>query len=84
MFDLILKNLNLDCYLVMIAARRASLSSDNSCYEQCKLNTMFWCMQKIIPCYQEGAKKTPINLNCAANYFDFLYSISILMFKFKM
>ena len=29
MFDLILKNLNLGCYLVMVAARRASLSSDN-------------------------------------------------------
>ena len=30
MFDLILKNLNLGFYLVMVAARRASLSSDNS------------------------------------------------------
>ena len=30
MFDLILKNLNLGCYLVIVAARRALLSSDNS------------------------------------------------------
>ena len=29
MFDLLLKNFNLGCYLVMVAARRASLSSDN-------------------------------------------------------
>ena len=29
-FDLLLKNFNLGCYLVMVAARRASLSSDNS------------------------------------------------------
>ena len=29
-FGLLLKNLNLWCYLVMVAARRASLSSDNS------------------------------------------------------
>ena len=29
-FDLILKNLNLGCYLVMVATRRASLSSDIS------------------------------------------------------
>ena len=29
-FDLLLKNINLGCYLVMVAARWASLSSDNS------------------------------------------------------
>ena len=29
-FDLLLKNFNLGCYLMMVAARRASLSSDNS------------------------------------------------------
>ena len=31
-FDLHLKNFNLGCYLVMVAAQRASLSSDNSYY----------------------------------------------------
>ena len=31
-FDLLLKNFNLGCYLMMVAARRASLSSDNSYY----------------------------------------------------
>ena len=34
-FDLILKKLNLDCYLVMVAARRASLSSINSYSSVC-------------------------------------------------
>ena len=29
-FDLLLKNFNLGCYLMVVAARRASLSSDNS------------------------------------------------------
>ena len=29
-FDLLLKNFNLGCYLVMVAAWRGSLSSDNS------------------------------------------------------
>ena len=29
-FDLLLKNFNHGCYLMMVAARRASLSSDNS------------------------------------------------------
>ena len=32
-FDLLMKNFNLGCYLVMVAARRASLSSDNSYFE---------------------------------------------------
>ena len=31
-FDLLLKNFNLGSYLVIVAARRASLSSDNSYY----------------------------------------------------
>ena len=38
-FDLHVKNFNLGCYLVMVAARRASLSSDNSyllAYLPCK------------------------------------------------
>ena len=30
--NLLLKNFNIGCYLVMVAARRASLSSDNSYY----------------------------------------------------
>ena len=29
-FELLVKNFNFGCYLVMVAARRASLSSDNS------------------------------------------------------
>ena len=29
-FDLLLKNFNIGCYLVMVAARQAALSSDNS------------------------------------------------------
>ena len=31
-FDLLLKNFNRGCYFVMVTARRASLSSDNSYY----------------------------------------------------
>ena len=31
-YDLLLKNVNLGCYIMMVAARRASLSSDNSYY----------------------------------------------------
>ena len=31
-FDLLLNNLNIGCYLVMVGAQRASLSSDNSYY----------------------------------------------------
>ena len=31
-FDLLVKNFNHGLYLMMVAARRASLSSDNSCY----------------------------------------------------
>ena len=31
-FDLLLKNFNLGCYLIMVAAPRVSLSSDNSYY----------------------------------------------------
>ena len=31
-FDLLLKSFNLGCYLVMVAARRTSLSYDNSYY----------------------------------------------------
>ena len=34
-FDLILSNFNLCCYLMMVAARRASLSSDNSYSGMC-------------------------------------------------
>ena len=37
-FDLLLKNFNHGFYLVMVAARRASLSSDNSYWEQMYVN----------------------------------------------
>ena len=37
-FYLLLKNFNLGCYLVMFAARRASLSSDNSFGSHTKLS----------------------------------------------
>ena len=32
-FDILLKNFNLGCYLIMVAARQAPLSSDNSYYQ---------------------------------------------------
>ena len=34
-FDILFKNFNLDCYLVMVAARRASSSSDISYFSLC-------------------------------------------------
>ena len=36
-FDPLMKNFNLDCYLMMVAARWASLSSDNSYYSKSNL-----------------------------------------------
>ena len=41
-FDLLLKNFYLGCYLVMVAVRLASLSSDNSYFTLCKL-VIKWC-----------------------------------------
>ena len=39
-FDLILKNFNLGCYSVMVAAQRASLSSDNQI--ACQIFAKLW------------------------------------------
>ena len=45
-FDLLLKNFNLGCYLVKVAARRAPLSSDNSYFNGDNLNVqvMYWTL----------------------------------------
>ena len=75
-FDLLLKNFNLGCYLVMVAARRASLSSDNSYYD-CK----YFNLKCVIPYLENSFYLSGLNMQgfIGYNFFYNLYKQIILV-----
>ena len=47
-FDLLVKNFNFGCYLIMVAARRATLSSDNSYFVTISLYILHACSENVL------------------------------------
>ena len=66
-FDPIVKNINLGCYLVMVAARRASLSSDNTYFKVGQPVRSRSIRQQEPPVWRRFLKKgTPVTYFCPA------------------